>query len=110
MVLSSGGSFASRRAEFVFDRRLVETSECLRQVRLPESSKAAILSSARPLPALATELRRSRPEWASATGPSPADLLPAANNRTNEVTTLLELADAYTASALVRPAPESARR
>ena len=33
-----------------------------------------------------------------------------ANNRTNEVTMLLELADAYTASALVGPAPESARR
>ena len=110
VVLSSGGSIASRRAEFVFDRRLVETSECLRQVRLPESSKAAVLSSARPLSTLATELLRSRPEWASATGPSPADLLPAANNRTNEVTMLLELADAYTASALVGPAPESARQ
>ena len=54
VVLTSGRSLASRRAEFVFDRRLVETSECLRQARLPEPSKAVVLGSPRPLSALAT--------------------------------------------------------
>jgi uncharacterized protein DUF6545 len=110
VVLSSGASRASRRAEFVFDRRLVETSECLRRVRLPESSKAVILGSPEPLAALATELRRGRPEWTSASGPSPANLQPPATSRAHEVTRLLELADAYTASARNLPAPESVRR
>ena len=110
VVLSSGRSLASRRAEFVFDRRLVETSECLRQVRLPEPSKAVVLGSPRPLSALATELRRGRPEWTSATGPSPADLLPPVTSRAEEVTRLLDLADAYTAAARTMPAPETARR
>jgi|GEM_PF-1081888 len=110
VVLSSGASRASRRAEFVFDRRLVETSECLRRVRLPESSKVVILGSPEPLAALATDLRRGRPEWTSASGPSPADLLPPATSRADEVTRLLELADAYTASARNLPAPESVRR
>ena len=109
-VVLSGASRASRRAEFVFDRRLVETSECLRHVRLPESSKAVILGSPEPLAALATDLRRGRPEWTSASGPSPADLLPPATSRVHEVSRLLELADAYTASASNLPAPESVRR
>jgi len=110
VVLSSGASIASRRAEFVFDRRLVETSECLRQVRLPESSKAAVLGSGPPIPMLASELRLRRSEWRSASGPSPVDLLPPATNRSDEVTSLLELADAYTASARAQPAPASFRR
>ena len=94
----------------MFDRRLVETSECLRHVRLPESSKAVILGSPESLAALATDLRRGRPEWRSASGPSPADLLPPATSRVHEVTRLLELADAYAASARNLPAPESVRR
>ena len=110
VVLSSGASIASRRAEFLFDRRVVETSECLRHVRLPESSKGAILGSTRLLPALANELRLNRSEWTSASGPSPIDLLPPASNRADEVTRLLELADAYTASARVLQASASARR
>jgi hypothetical protein len=110
VVLSSGASIASRRAEFLFDRRLVETSECLRHIRLPESSKDAVLSSARPLSALANELRLSRSGWRSASGPSPVDLLPPATNRDDEVTRLLELADAYTASARTVQTLASARR
>lgn len=110
VVLSSSASIASRRAEFLFDRRLVETSECLRHVRLPESSKRVVLGSARPLPALANELRLSRPEWKSASGPAPADLMPSVASRADEVASLLNLADAYAASARSQQTPARARR
>ena len=110
VVLSSSASIASRRAEFLFDRRLVETSECLRHVRLPKSSKGVVLSSARPLPALANELQLSRPEWKSASGPTPADLMPSVTSRAEEVASLLSLADAYAASVSSRPTPAQASR
>jgi hypothetical protein len=110
VVLSSSASMASRRAEFLFDRRLVETSECLRHVRLLESSRGAVLGSARPILALANELRSSRSEWKSASGPSPAELMPPVTSRADEVASLLNLADAYAASASSRQTPAQVRR
>jgi len=107
---ATGRPLSLQRTEFLFDRRLVETSECLRLARLPEAATARIVGSAHPLRALARELHNQRDGWASATGPTAADLLTPATTHVDELGTLLDLADQYTAAAgRVRSAPESAR-
>jgi hypothetical protein len=99
---------SARRTEFLFDRRVVESSECLRLARLPESATTHITRSPHPLRALADELHEQRDGWASATGPTPADLLAPAVTHIDEQETLLDLADLY-AAASVRPVRESAQ-
>lgn len=103
VVLPAEGN-PGRRTEFAFDRRLVETSECLRLARLPQSANDAVSQASDPMAALAYWLYRSRAEWASNRGPAAADLMPRSESRTEEATELLNLADAYAAVAR-RPAP-----
>lgn len=98
VVLPTPGSpLAPRRAEFVFDRQLVETSECLRRVRLPDTSAATVVGSADPIRSLAIELFEHRGSWAVATGPVATDLLPTVHYHADEVSMLLEIADQYAA-------------
>ena len=58
-----------------------------------------------PLRALAGELHDHRDGWTSAAGPTAADLLTPAATHVDEVRTLLDLADQYTAAGRVRSAP-----
>jgi hypothetical protein len=109
VVLGSTGSFSVRGAEFAFDRRLVETSECLRLIRLPETARALVLAAPRPTVALATQLHRGRAGWTTADGPTPMDLLPPPRNRADEIATLLELADHYAADQDQSAAPAAHR-
>lgn len=100
VVLPAPGSpFAPRRAEFIFDRQLIEISECLRRVHLPYSSLRSLQgSSATRTRLLALELHRSRPSWISASGPTPADLLPPVRTTEEEAAMVLEIAEHYAAA------------
>lgn len=100
VVLSAPGlKFAPRRAEFIFDRRLIETSECLRRVRLPDASAAIVHGSSVAIRALAIDLYHHHGNWTAATGPAAQDLLPPVHSHTEEVAMLLEVADHYEAAA-----------
>lgn len=98
VVLAPTNGFFLPGPEFVYDRRLIETSECLRWVRLPESARSLVLAAAPPTPELATQLHRGRSGWSTASGPTPAELLPSPPGRAEEAAVLLELADHYAAA------------
>ena len=95
VVLPSGGALG-RRTEFAFDRRMVETSECLRLVRLPGSAADRVAAAADPVTALARELVQAQGQGMSTFGVTAASLLPVPATRADETTTLLDLAAAYT--------------
>lgn len=110
VVLGSTGALSFRGAEFAFDRRLVETSECLRLVHLPDAARSLVLAASKPTAALATQLHRERAGWTTADGPTPMELLPPPRSRADEVATLLELADHYAAAAPDHSALPAAHR
>jgi hypothetical protein len=105
VVLPAGGGLG-RRTEFALERRLVEISESLRQVRLSEAAGRRVAGDPDPVRGLGRELDRSRPGWTTAAGPTATSLLPTAADRAEESTVLLALADAYTAAARVPAAAE----
>jgi hypothetical protein len=106
VVLDTSSAVSRRSPEFIFDRRLVETSECLRLVRLPEPVRDQVLGATHPTLALATQLRRERSGWSTANGPTPAELLPPPAGRAEETAVLLELADHYAAAVPAVPAAQ----